>query len=89
MRDCTDDKRTPTARITGNKGRLVRQKPPLKLKDIWAIRIRVQLARRTREYARIVKSWSLTRGVCWRGSVLGLAKPLGDSVEPLIPVVET
>src|SRR4051794_12303630 len=34
-----------------NEGRLVGQKAPLKLKDIWAIRIRLQIARRTRELA--------------------------------------
>lgn len=34
-----------------NKGKLVGQKPPLRLKEIWAIRIRVQLAKRARELA--------------------------------------
>lgn len=34
-----------------NKGRLVGQKHPLKLKEIWAIRIRLQLAKNTRELA--------------------------------------
>ena len=34
-----------------NKGKLVGQKPPLKLKEIWAIRIRLQLGHRTRELA--------------------------------------
>src|SRR5579863_8698768 len=34
-----------------NKGKLVGQKAPLRLKDIWAIRIRLQLAERTRELA--------------------------------------
>jgi len=34
-----------------NKGKLVGQKAPLKLRDIWAIRIRLQLAERTRELA--------------------------------------
>lgn len=37
--------------IPWNKGKLVGQKPPLKLKDIWAIRVRLQLAKRTRELA--------------------------------------
>ena len=46
---------TPT-KVTGrvtpwNKGKLLGQKPPLKLKEIWAIRIRLQLAKRTRELA--------------------------------------
>jgi integrase len=34
-----------------NKGKLLGQKPPLKQKEIWAIRIRLQLARRARELA--------------------------------------
>src|SRR5688572_9400989 len=34
-----------------NKGKLVGQKPPLRLKEIWAIRIRLQLAKCTREPA--------------------------------------
>ena len=32
-----------------NKGKLLGQKPPLKPKEIWAIRIRLQMARRARE----------------------------------------
>ena len=39
------------AKIPWNKGKVVGQKAPLKLKDIWAIRIRLQLGRRTRELA--------------------------------------
>ena len=34
-----------------NKGKLLGQKPPLKLREIWAIRVRLQLARRARELA--------------------------------------
>jgi integrase len=34
-----------------NKGKLVGQKMPLKLKDIWAIRVRLQLSERTRDLA--------------------------------------
>ncbi len=34
-----------------NKGRLIGPKPPLKLREIWAIRIRLQLAQRTRDLA--------------------------------------
>ena len=34
-----------------NKGKLVGQKAPLRLKEIWAIRIRLQLGGRTRELA--------------------------------------
>jgi len=34
-----------------NKGKLVGQKAPLKLKEIWAIRIRLQLAEKVRDLA--------------------------------------
>ncbi len=34
-----------------NKGKLIGQKPPLKLREIWAIRIRIQLKKETRELA--------------------------------------
>ena len=34
-----------------NKGKIVGQKAPLQLKDIWAIRIRLQIGNRTRELA--------------------------------------
>lgn len=34
-----------------NKGRLIGQKPPLKLKEIWSIRIRLQIANNVRELA--------------------------------------
>jgi len=40
-----------TARPPWNKGKLVGQKAPFKLKEIWAIRIRLQLAGRRRELA--------------------------------------
>jgi hypothetical protein len=39
------------ARVPWNKCKLTGQKPPLKLKEIWAIRIRLQLAARTRDLA--------------------------------------
>ena len=42
----------PIGRVTPwNKGKLLGQKPPLKLKEIWAIRIRLQLDHRIRELA--------------------------------------
>jgi hypothetical protein len=34
-----------------NKGKLVGQKTPLRVRDIWAIRVRLQLAERTRDLA--------------------------------------
>jgi hypothetical protein len=35
--------------VPWNQGKLVGQKAPLKLKDIWAIRVRLQLSKRIRE----------------------------------------
>src|SRR5204863_7860902 len=43
--------RTTEGVMPWNKGKLLGQKPPLKLKEIWAIRIRLQLDQRTRELA--------------------------------------
>jgi integrase len=40
-----------TRKTPWNKGKLDGQTPPLKLKDIWAIRVRLQIGRRTRELA--------------------------------------
>jgi integrase len=40
-----------TQHVPWNKGKLVGQKAPLKLKDIWAIRVRLQIGNRTRELA--------------------------------------
>jgi len=42
---------TPHRHIPWNKGKLIGQKPPLKPKEIWSIRIRLQLAHRTRDIA--------------------------------------
>ena len=42
---------TASRSIPWNKGRLVGQKLPLKLKEIWAIRIRLQIAERSRDLA--------------------------------------
>ena len=46
-----------------NKGRLVGQKLPLKLREIWAIRIRLQLAERCRDLA----LFNLAIDSKWRG----------------------
>lgn len=40
-----------TTRAPWNKGKLTGQKPPLKLREIWAIRIRLQIAERARDLA--------------------------------------
>lgn len=42
---------TAAQHIPWNKGRLIGQRPPLRLKEIWAIRIRLQLAKRARDLA--------------------------------------
>jgi hypothetical protein len=42
---------TGSSRVPWNKGRLTGQKPPLKLKEIWAIRVRLQLSSRVRDLA--------------------------------------
>ena len=42
----TDARRGPW-----NKGRLIGQRPPLKQKEVWAIRIRLQLAHEIRDLA--------------------------------------
>ena len=38
-------------KVPWNKGKLVGQKAPLKLRDIWAIRVRLQISKRVRELA--------------------------------------
>ena len=40
-----------TNRDPWNKGKLIGQKPPLKLKEIWSIRIRLQIANKLRDLA--------------------------------------
>ena len=46
-----DGTRTATHRQAWNKGKLVGQKTPFKLQEIWAIRIRLQMQGRLRELA--------------------------------------
>jgi integrase len=41
----------PDPTIPWNKGKLVGQKPPLKLKEIWSIRVRLQIGNRKRDLA--------------------------------------
>ena len=48
MNVVTESPSTPTP---WNKGKLVGQKVPLRLRDIWAIRVRLQLAKKTRDLA--------------------------------------
>jgi hypothetical protein len=43
--------RTHCVHVPWNKGKLTGQKPPLKLKEIWSIRIHLQLNKAAREMA--------------------------------------
>jgi integrase len=45
------DANSKIQRTPWNKGKMIGQKPPLKLKEIWAIRIRLQLTKKIRELA--------------------------------------
>jgi hypothetical protein len=75
-----------------NKGKLVGQKTPLKLKEIWAIRIRLQIACRCRELAllnlaidsklRLVISCSYASGTSAMARVWRL-EPLSFSRRPV------
>ena len=40
-----------SGRVAWNRGKIVGQKPPLKIKEVWAIRVRLQLAQRSRDLA--------------------------------------
>ena len=40
-----------SSRVAWNKGRLVGQKRPLRPKEVWAIRVRLQMKRRKRDLA--------------------------------------
>jgi len=42
---------TPNPRAPWNKGRLIGQKPPLKLREVWTVRTRLQMVGNTREIA--------------------------------------
>ena len=46
-----DESRTASQRRAWNQGKLVGQKAPFKLQEIWAIRIRLQMQGRLRELA--------------------------------------
>jgi hypothetical protein len=46
---------TAVRHVPWNKGKLVGQKAPLKLREIWAIRVRLQLRGAARELAPLAK----------------------------------
>ena len=49
-----ENQRTQQQRVPWNKGKLIGQKAPLKLKEIRVIRIRLQLARKARDLAPLI-----------------------------------
>ncbi len=49
---------TTTCQVPWNKGKIVGQKAPFKLKDIWALRVRLQLEGRVRELALFNLGWT-------------------------------
>jgi hypothetical protein len=51
MADDTRTAETRSTRTPWNKGKLTGSKPPLKVREIWAIRIRLQLANKLRDLA--------------------------------------
>ena len=53
-------------RVPWNKGKLIGQKPPLKLREIWAIRTRLQMASNVRELAMFnrIRPQPLTGDLC-------------------------
>ena len=51
MGDHHGNRRQRPSREPWNKGKIVGQKAPFKLKDIWALRVRLQMEGRVRELA--------------------------------------
>ena len=51
MHDQQSEGATRKGRIPWDQGKLIGQKPPLKLKEIWAVRIRLQIENRVRDLA--------------------------------------
>ena len=55
---------SPPRQVPWNKGKLTGQKPPLKPKEIWLIRIRLQMADRVRDLAMFNMVCGIVRSVC-------------------------
>jgi hypothetical protein len=52
-----------------NRGKLIGPKPPLKPKEIWSIRVRLQVAQRTRDLALLIwRSTASCAPVTWSRS---------------------
>jgi len=51
MYDASIEALPSTDRLPWNKGKLIGQKPPLTLKQVWAIRMRFQMDQRVRDLA--------------------------------------
>src|SRR5574337_1414853 len=71
-----------------NKGKLVGQKAPLKLRDIWAIRIRLQLRRRTRDLALFNLALASKLRACDLVKLRVLDVAHGDQVAPRAIVMQ-
>jgi integrase len=53
MYELRTEARNRTGRTPWNKGKLIGQKPPLKLKEVWAVRIRLQIGSRIRDLVQL------------------------------------
>jgi len=71
-----------------NKGKLVGQKAPLKLRDIWAIRIRLQLRHRTRDLALFNLAIDSKLRACDLVKLRALDVAHGDQVAPRAIVMQ-
>ena len=58
----TQPQGTARPRVSWNKGKLIGQKAPLKLKEIYAIRIHLQLDKRVRELALFISPSTASYG---------------------------
>ena len=79
-----DGTRTASHRGAWNKGKLVGQKAPFKLQEIWAIRIRLQMQGRLRELALFDFEYRLEMYVP-KAERKVIAKEYGDRFVPNAP----
>ena len=64
-----------------NKGRLLGQKPPLKPKEIWSLRVRLQLAGRVRAIQLLLGHTKLESTVCYLGIEVDDALEISEQTE--------